>query len=100
MGPSAVALALTLALGWFLGGPGYTTTRLAFFALVAGVAWAGAAGALLGRPVAVGASAFGLFLLGFWQAVLWIVVLPAALLMFVDAVALRDVRRFAPVPGE
>lgn len=89
-GPAVVALLLTLALAWFLPQPGYTTTRLAFFTLIAAVAWAGAAGAVVGRPAVIGGSAAALFLLGFWQAVLWIVVLPAALLHFVAAMAIRD----------
>lgn len=91
-GPAAVALLLTLALAWLLPGPGYTTTRLAFFAALAAVAWGGAAGAVAGRASVVGASALVLFLLGFWQAVLWIVIIPAALFDFVAAVTIRDRR--------
>lgn len=98
-GPAVVALLLTLVLAWLLPAPGYTTTRLAFFVLLAAVAWGGAAGALAGRASVVGASALVLFLLGFWQAVLWVVVLPAALLDFVAAVAIRDPRSGRPDPS-
>lgn len=79
------ALYLTAGLLWLLPSPGYTTTRLALFAVILAFGWLGAAGAVVGRPVGAAVGTVGLFLLGFWQAVLWVFVLPAAAVLAVAA---------------
>lgn len=69
---------LTAGVAVLLPSPGYATARLAFALLVVLVAWVGAAGAYFDRPPVVILTAVTLALLGFWQAVLWIFMLPAA----------------------
>lgn len=91
----AAALWLSAALTYYLPRPGYAAARLAYFLLLAAVAWAGAAGVLRGRPVVAGLAGLGLFLLGFWQAVLWIAVLPAAVALL-GASAVARVERRSP----
>lgn len=76
-------LGLTGLLGWALVQPGLTTARAALVALVGVVAWMGAGGVVLDRPLVTVASAVVLFLLGFWQAVLWVGILPAGLALLV-----------------
>lgn len=78
-GMTVAALATFLAvLVLFLDRPGYTTTRLAFFAAFGGTAVLGTVGAVLQRAAVAAAGAALLALLGFWQATLWIFVLPMA----------------------
>jgi|GEM_PF-2372777 len=77
------ALALTVVLLGYLPRDGFRSTRLLLFALVAGLAWASALGVVRDRPVVGGAGAAGVALLGFWQAALWIWLLPAAGLLLV-----------------
>ncbi|MFD1644095.1 hypothetical protein [Haloarchaeobius litoreus] len=71
-----------------LGQPGYTVTRLAFFAILGGLAVLGAAGVVSRRilPTAVGAC--GLLLLGLWQAVLWMVIFPVVGILLVATVVI------------
>lgn len=77
-------------LGWYLGQPGYTVTRLVFFGVLGGLAVTGAAGVIVERPLMAVGSACCLALLGFWQAVLWIYVFPVWGVLFVTVVVGRD----------
>lgn len=79
-------------LGLSLGQPGYTVTRLAFFAVLGGIAVVGAAGILAQRPVVAAGSACSLLLLGFWQAVLWIYVFSVCGVLLVGAAVVGDRR--------
>ena len=80
------ALYLTGGLLFLLPSSGNSVTRLAFVALVVAVSWAGVAGAVTDRPPVVVGAAAVLLVLGFWQAVLWIFMLPAALGLVVAGV--------------
>ncbi|UPV76863.1 hypothetical protein M0R89_20560 (plasmid) [Halorussus limi] len=71
-----VVAAFLGVLGQYLGRPGYTQTRLAFFAVLGGLAVAGAAGVVYRRETVAAGGACGLLLLGLWQAVLWIYIFP------------------------
>lgn len=86
----AVVGSFLAVLGWYLGQPGYTVTRLAFFAVLGGLAVAGAAGVLFERSVVAAGSACGLLLLGFWQAVLWIYVFPVCGVLLIGAVVVAE----------
>lgn len=79
---------LTLALLALLPQPGYRFSRLAYFALVAAVAWIGAAGAVWRRPRLLAASAVGLFGFGFWQFTIGLVMVPTAFVHLVVAMLL------------
>lgn len=87
-----VVVGFLAVLASFLGQPGYTLTRLVFFAVLGGLAVAGAAGVLVERPVVAAGSACGLLLLGFWQAVLWIYVFPVCGVLLLAAVVVTDER--------
>jgi len=78
-----VVLAFLGVLGYYLAAPGYTWTRLAFFAVLGGLAVAGAVGVLSRRGPVTAVGAGGLLLLGFWQAVLWMYVLPVVAVLLV-----------------
>lgn len=82
-----VTTAFLGVLGYYLGQPGYTETRLAFFAVLAGLAVVGTAGAVYQRDLVAVVCAAGLVLLGFWQAVLWVFILPVAAMLVVAALA-------------
>ena len=82
------AVYLTAGLLWVLPSPGFGVSRLVFSAIVIAIAWVGAVGALRHRPSLVVAGAVGLLLFGFWQAVLWIFMLPAAAILLVVATIL------------
>jgi hypothetical protein len=84
------AVLLTLVLAALLPQPGYSTTRLAYVLLVVAVAWVGSVGALRCRPPWLAGSGVGLFLLGFWQFTIGLVMLPTAALYLVTAVVLYD----------
>ena len=79
----------TLALGgvllWYLPQPGYSQSRLVLFALIGGAATLGAVGAVADRPGVTLAGAVGLFLLGFWQAVLSVFIYPVVALFLLTA---------------
>ena len=77
-------------LGWSLGQPGYTSTRLLLYAVLGGFAIAGAAGIVYERPFVGAGGACGLLLLGFWQAALWLYIFPVAALLVVAAVILSN----------
>lgn len=76
----AVAVGATLAflgvLACLLSKPGYSTTRLGFFAILGGFAVIGVVGVVRNSTPAVAVASLGLLLLGIWQAVLGIFVLP------------------------
>ena len=86
----AIVAAVYLSAGLLvlLPASGYERTRLAFVALVVAIAWGGVAGAVFDRPPVVIVAAVALLLLGFWQAVFWIFMLPAALGLAVAGVLL------------
>jgi hypothetical protein len=83
-----VVAAFLGVLGWYLGQPGYSPARLALFAALGASAIAGAAGVVSGRTLVAAGGACALFLLGFWQAALWVYVFPVAGLLVVAAVVL------------
>lgn len=66
----AAVTILTAAFVDLVQRPDSTRSRLAFAAVVVGVAWLGAAGVLTRRWTLSLAGGFGRFLLGFWQAAL------------------------------
>jgi energy-converting hydrogenase Eha subunit C len=70
---------------YYLPQPGYSQSRLFLFGLIAGAAVLGGAGVVLRRATLTAVGIFGLFLLGFWQAVLSVFVLPVAALLVVAA---------------
>lgn len=86
----AVLAAAYLTVGLLLVLPtsGYTAVRLAFVALTVGVGWVGVVGAVVDRPPLLIAAGVVLLVLGFWQAVYWIFMLPAALGVAVAGVLL------------
>ncbi len=73
-------------LAWYLGQPGYTRSRLALFAALGICAVAGAAGVVFERQVVSGIAVCGLVVLGLFQAVLWVYILPVGALLLVAAV--------------
>lgn len=81
----AVTIAFLCVLGYFLFQPGYRWTRLAFFAVLGGLAVLSTAGVVYGRTRVAAGSAFVLFLLGFWQAVLWLFIWPVAIVLFIGS---------------
>lgn len=81
---------MTLFLLALLPHPGYRLSRLVLFGLVILVGWVGAAGALFERFVPTVSGALGLFLLGFWQFTIGLVMLPTSGALFVTALLLRE----------
>ncbi|GAA0287158.1 hypothetical protein [Halobacterium noricense] len=81
-----VVAAFLGVLGWYLGQPGYTSARLTLFVALGASAIAGAAGVVSGRAFVAVGGACALFLLGFWQAALWLYVFPVAGFLVVAAV--------------
>lgn len=65
-------LAFLAAATWYLARPGFTPSRLVLFLVVGALAVLGALGVLWRRDRLVALAAAALFLLGFWQAVLWV----------------------------
>lgn len=70
---------------WYLGQPGYSHIRLAFFAALGILAVAGAIGVVRHSTKLVILRSSGLFLLGFWQAVLWVYIYPVVALLILAA---------------
>lgn len=66
-----VTIAFLSVLGYYLSQPGYSETRLAFFAILGGLAILGTAGVIYQRELVAAGAACSLGLLGFWQAALW-----------------------------
>jgi len=71
-----VVVAFIGILGYYLVQPGVTWTRLVFFVVLGGLAVLATAGVFYQRGLITTGAASGLLLLGFWQAVLWIYILP------------------------
>lgn len=69
-------LVLLAVLLWTLPQSGYSRSRFVLFAFIAGAALLGATGVLLRRSVITTVAVVGLFLLGFWQAVLSVFIWP------------------------
>ena len=90
----AVVVTVTLVfigiLGWYLGKPGYTQSRLVLFVVLGGSAVAGALGVVFQRALVTAGAAGSLVLLGFWQAVLWMYILPVVLVLVVAALVTTD----------
>jgi hypothetical protein len=86
---TVVAL-LTLVLLAILPQPGYRTSRLVLFAIIIVVGWVGAAGAIWGRFGPTIAGAIGLFLLGFWQFTIGLIMLPTAAILLITALLARE----------
>lgn len=83
-------LGLLVVLASLLPSPGYGVSRLSLFVLIGAVAIFGGIGALLERPALVGGSGVGVFLLGFWQAVLGVFMLPVAVVLVLTAFIVDD----------
>lgn len=95
-----VVVAFLGVLGWHLGQPGYTQTRLVFFAILGGLAVTGAVGIFYQRETVAAGSACGLLLLGFWQAVLWIFIFPVIGMLVVATVVIATQERTnTPIRG-
>lgn len=88
-------LGLLAVLAYYLPSPGYRPSRLYLFLLIGAVGVVGAAGAVLERPLLAGGGAAGIFLLGFWQAVLSVFMLPVAVVLFLTAFLVDDAGREA-----
>ncbi|GAB3688439.1 hypothetical protein GCM10028857_22590 [Salinarchaeum chitinilyticum] len=71
------------ALGWYLRRPGYTTSRLVFFAILSGAGVLALYGIVTDRGTVASAGIVARFLLGFWQAVLWFVIYPVIAVLLV-----------------
>ena len=78
-------LGLVGVLLYYLPQPGYSQSRLVLFGLIAGAAVLGGIGVVLRRATLTAVGVLGLFLLGFWQAVLSMYILPVAVLFVVAA---------------
>ncbi|GAB7014191.1 hypothetical protein [Halolamina salina] len=74
----AALLVFLCVLVFYLGQPGYTHARLALFLALGAAAVLGTFGVVTQRARVAAAGAAMLALLGFWQATLWIFVLPMA----------------------
>lgn len=76
---------LLAVLAYFLQSPDYPASRLYLFVLIGAIGVLGAVGIVFGRPTVIGGSGLGIFLLGFWQAVLGVFMLPVAAVLFLTA---------------
>lgn len=74
----AASLAFLGVLVVYFDRPGATSARLLLFLALGGAAALGTAGAVVQRAAIAAVGALLLGLLGFWQATLWIFVLPMA----------------------
>lgn len=81
---------MTLILVALLPQPGYQLSRLVFFALVILIGWIGAVGAYFERFVPTITGAVGVFLLGFWQFTIGLIMLPTSGALLVTALLLRE----------
>lgn len=75
---------------WLLPQPGYRLSRFLLFGALAAAALVGGLGVLARRPGVTAVGIGGLVLLGFWQAVLGIFVLPVIVLLLVVALLDRE----------
>lgn len=78
-------LVLVAILLWILPSPGYSQSRLVLFGLIVAAAVLGATGTYLHRPKITATGVIGLFLLGFWQAVLSVFIWPVIGLLVLTA---------------
>lgn len=76
-------LGLVGVLLYYLPQPGYSESRLVLFGLIAAAAVLGGVGVVRHSARLTAVGAVGLVLLGFWQAVLGVVILPVAGLLVV-----------------
>lgn len=76
-------VALLGVLGYYLPQEGYSHSRLALVGLLSVTAVLGGIGVLRRRPAVTGIGVLGLFLLGFWQAVLSVFIYPVIALLVV-----------------
>ena len=84
---TAVMVRLALRPAW----PG-TLVQWSFLLGVVGFGWLGGVGIVTDRFTATIVGATGLFLLGFWQATLWVVMVPTAVVLAIaGAMAHLDV---------
>lgn len=81
----AVTVGFLCVLGYLLFQPGYRWTRLAFSAVLGGLAVLSTVGVVYGRTRLAAGSAFVLFLLGFYQAALWLYIWPTAIVLFIGS---------------
>ena len=89
---SVLAVVVLLAvLASHLGAPGYHDARLYLFCLIGAVGLLGGVGAVFDRPTLIGSGGIGIFLLGFWQAVLGVFMLPVAAVLVTTAVLVYGV---------
>ncbi|WP_396612837.1 hypothetical protein ACH9L7_06085 [Haloferax sp. S1W] len=89
-GASVAAVALmTGVLVALLPQPGYQTSRLVLFAMVIVIGWVGAVGAVKRQFSLTLAGAIGLFLLGFWQFTIGLVMLPTSVILLLTALLVR-----------
>ncbi|ELZ85944.1 hypothetical protein C453_09013 [Haloferax elongans ATCC BAA-1513] len=89
-GASVTAVAITtVVLLVLLPRPGFRTSRLVLFAAVVALGWIGAFGAVRKQfwPTVVGG--LGLFLLGFWQFTIGLVMLPTSAMLLLTALFVR-----------
>lgn len=81
-----VVVAFLAVLGWYLGQGGYSPMRLALLVALGGVAVAGAVGVVYERAFITAGSVCALFVLGFWQAALWVYIFPVGGVLFGAAI--------------
>lgn len=80
-------LGFSYALTRFVSAPGGTNSRLLFFALLLGLAYSSLAGLVLDTPAITVICAALLLVLGFTQFVLFVYILPTAMVLMVDGVS-------------
>lgn len=97
---TAVSVLFIGVLVYYLVQPGYSWTRLAFFAGLGGLAVLGTMGIMYQRELVAVGGACGLLLVGFWQAVLWLYIVPVVGVLVVAAiVSARDSSPNTPSAG-
>lgn len=92
-------IAFLAVLVWYLGQPGYSHVRLAFFVALGLLAVAGAVGAVRHSAPLVALGSGGLFLLGFWQAALWVYIYPVVALLVLAALLDGDSAETSRTPS-
>jgi hypothetical protein len=87
-------------LGYYLGQPGYSWSRLVVFAVLGGLAGLGTTGVVYQRELLAAAGACGLLMLGFSLAAsLWLYIVPAATILVVSALLIANSEpRKTPLP--
>ena len=77
-------------LGYYLVQPGFRWTGVASFPGLGGLAVLGGTGVVSQRERVVAACACGLLLVGFWQAALWMYILPMVAILVVASVVVAS----------